>query len=167
MGRVAEVLAFERVTDESGAHVDEVKVDPGGGAITTAEHFGAAGDDAPPLPGDYAALEETSGAGREQCTGYLDPKNEGRAAPGEKRIYARDAQGVLVADIWLKGNGDVELKSIRAGSKIILNGVEIDQTGNITAPGEVTAMGAAVPVNLSTHLHPTAMGPTSPPTPGT
>lgn len=167
MGRVAEVLSFERVTDESGARVEEVKVDPGGDAITTAEHFAPSGDDSPPLPGDFAALEDTEGAGREQCIGYHDPKNEGKAATGECRRYARDANGVPVCEWWLRANGDVEITSIKAGGKVVINGVEIDQQGNVIAPGEVTAMGAAAPVKLSTHLHPTAMGPTSPPTPGT
>lgn len=40
-----------------------------------------------------------------------------------------------------------------------LNGVTIDAVGNLSAPLEVAAMASAVPVHLSLHLHPTAMGP--------
>lgn len=39
--------------------------------------------------------------------------------------------------------------------------------GNMTATGEITAKSETAPVNLSTHVHPTAVGPSSPPTPGT
>jgi phage baseplate assembly protein V len=39
--------------------------------------------------------------------------------------------------------------------------------GAISADGEVTAMAAGVGVKLSTHIHPTGVGPTGAPTPGT
>ena len=38
--------------------------------------------------------------------------------------------------------------------------------GKIEASGEVTAMKGTAPVNLSTHKHPTGVGPSGPPTPG-
>jgi hypothetical protein len=40
-------------------------------------------------------------------------------------------------------------------------------SGAVTAAGQVTAMAETTPVNLSTHLHNTAMGPSGPPNPGT
>lgn len=168
MGRTAVVVSTERVVDQ-GVHALEVKIDPGGGAIVTAEHFADVGSDSNPLPGDEVALESSSGAGSAQVSGYSDTRNAGTSQPGEKRIYARNAQGTVVAELWLKGNGDVDVRSIASGGKITLNGVEIDQQGNITAPGEVTAKSAspATAVKLSTHTHPTGVGPTSPPTAGT
>lgn len=50
---------------------------------------------------------------------------------------------------------------------ITANEVAIDEQGNLTTPtgAEVAAQGGLV--KLSTHLHPTAMGPSGPPTPGT
>lgn len=164
MSRTAEVLGFERT--EAGA---EVKVDPGGAANKSADHYADSGVDAPPLPGDFAALTQGSGQGREQVTGYLDPNNVGVAAEGERRTYARDATGAIVAEIWAKANGDISITSLKAGGKINLNGFEIDQDGNATTPGEVTAKETApgVGVKVSTHLHPTAMGPSGAPTPGT
>ncbi|HET9954091.1 MAG TPA: hypothetical protein VFQ61_06290 [Polyangiaceae bacterium] len=168
MGRLAEVIAFERAVDE-GAHVEQVKVDPGGDAITSADHVAAAGDDAPPLPGDYAQLVDSVGAGGEAAVGYNDPRNPGKAKPGEKRIYARSSDGAEVAEIWLKGSGSITVEN-GAGSwtladdgTVTINGVTIDPSGNITAPGEVTAKSS---VKLSTHMHPTAMGPSGAPTPG-
>lgn len=58
--------------------------------------------------------------------------------------------------------GKIEMK---VGGSLDLNGVIIDSSGNLTSPAEVRAMGPAG-VKLSTHPHPTAMGPSGPPTPG-
>lgn len=68
---------------------------------------------------------------------------------------APDAPGWLPTELALQG------------TTINANGVEIDASGNASAPGEVTARAASTPVNLSMHLHPTAMGPSGTPTPGT
>lgn len=172
MGRLAIVISSARGTEE-GSHVLEVKCDPNDGDIVTAAHFSASGDDAPPLPGDTAALEDSTGEGAEQVSGYLDTRNAGLAAPGEKRIFARDPDGNIVAEVHLFGSGTLRIENaegfieIADSGTVSINGVTIDPNGNISAPGEVTAKASAAPVNLSTHLHPTAMGPSSPPTPGT
>ncbi len=166
MGRVAVVLSFERGTDPDGKPKAEVKCDPGGEANLTADHFGAAGDDSPPLPGDFVALEDSTGSGGEQATGYQDPKNAGTAEPGEVRRYARDADGVPVCEFHLKANGDIDIRGIKTGGKVTINGVEF-LDGGIKAPGEITAKSDTTPVNVSTHLHPTGMGPSGAPTPGT
>jgi hypothetical protein len=108
VSRVAEVLDSTRVNDE-GAHGLDVKCDPGGGDNVTAFHFADAGDDGRPLPGDFVALEDSSGSGAEQATGYADTKNAGKALPGEKRIYSRDAEGAIVAEVWLQGDGKIEM----------------------------------------------------------
>jgi len=141
MGRIGEVQSFE-----DGA----VKVDPGGGDLLTADHFAPVGDDSPPLAGDFAALEESAGAGAEQATGYSDD-TEKKAAPGEKRVYARDAAGEVVAELWLKGDGSIEITSIKSGSEVTINGVTIDQDGNISTPGDVEIGPAGL--SLLTHVH--------------
>lgn len=172
MGLIAKLLSFTR-TKVDGAHVSDVKIDPGGGANITAQHFGCPGDDSAPLPNDFVATTGAPGSGTEQVTGYIDPKNEPKAAAGEKRIYSRDSDGAVVAVVWLKndgtvvienGNGSIEMAS---GGDVTINGVTIDTGGNVSAPGEVTAMDESAPVKLSTHKHPTAMGPSGSPTPGT
>lgn len=40
-----------------------------------------------------------------------------KAQPGEKRLYATDANGVTVGDIWLKSDGTVEFKG--AGDNLV------------------------------------------------
>ena len=69
MGRIAKLLSFVRVV-RNGANLSDVKVDPGGGANITAEHFATPGDDSHPMPNDYVALSADSGTGRESAIGY-------------------------------------------------------------------------------------------------
>ena len=66
-------------------------------------------------------------------------------------------------DGGLKIIGDVEIQGALSTSD------DVTVTGNVKASAEVSAMNAspATAVHLSTHIHPTAVGPTSPPTPGT
>lgn len=178
MSRIAEVLSVERVHDDTGHGVD-VKLDAGDDDATTAPHFSTPGDDSLPLPGDFAALEESGGYGAEQAVGYADVKNAGVAAPGEVRRYARSSSGAIVAQVFLRGDGTITVSNasgsveIAPGGAVTINGVVIGTDGSITAPGSVTASGDVIAksgpsqVGLSTHLHPTGIGPTSAPTPGT
>lgn len=177
---IGEVLRVERDTEE-GAHVTNVVVDTGGGSNVTAEYFPAPGDDSPPCVGDMVTLGESEGAGSMAVTGANDARNAGKAEGGERRFYARDPDGVPVSEVWLKGDGTLEMTGIKCGWKIIgksdgtveINGATIDTSGNLKTPGEVsasgevTAMAAGPGVKLSTHQHPTGVGPSGPPTPGT
>jgi hypothetical protein len=161
VGRIAKLLSFVREV-RNGAKVSDSKVDPGGGADITAQHFAAAGDDSHPLPGDYVALNTDSGSGRESAVGYLDPLNAPKALAGDRRIYARDASGALIVEVWLKNtgeatilnaNGSVTLRpdgsikgdngsgsfELEAGGDFLVNGVIIDTSGNITSPATITA----------------------------
>src|SRR5688500_13212181 len=102
----------------------------GGGDALTAPHFANAGDDSPPLPGDYAVLVDASGAGAMNAVGYADVRNVGEAEPGEKRIYARDADGAPAVSLWLKGDGTL----------VITNGsgtFEMAEDGVVTINGLV------------------------------
>lgn len=164
MSRQALVVRSERVSDpEAGVGLDVV-VDPGGVNTTTAPHYANVGDDAPPLPGDYAALGESSGTGAEHITGYADTKNAGKALPGEKRIYARSATGDVKVELWLKGDGSIVISNgegsfaMAPSGDVTINGVVISKAGAISAPGEVTAMAAtpATAISLTKHAHLTA-----------
>lgn len=180
MTDVAQVQSFERVTDDDGETVI-VKVDEVDGPLLEPENFVPCGDDAPPLSTDFAAIKEATARGTTQVVGYVDPKNKGKALGGEKRIYARDPDdGSVVAELWIHGDGsfdltaiksgaDVRISTLQSGGVIDLNGVKIDAQGNITAPGDVTAMSASpgTSVKLSTHLHPTGTGPSGPAQAGT
>lgn len=166
MSRIARVLASRRVHDEDGYGLD-VQCDPTGGANVTVPVFSPPGVDAVPLPGDYAALTDAPGAGAEKTSGFADVKNEGKAQPGDFRMYARKSDGSVSIELWLRSDGTLE---ISGGGDVTINGVVITASGEIRAPGEVTAM-AITPltaVSLSTHMHPTAAtGAPSSPTPGT
>lgn len=106
MGGVAEVLGVESDGD--------VKVDHGGDDSLIADDFHGSGVDAPPLPGDFASLVPGPEAGTQQINGYSDDR-DGVAVPGERRTYARDSTGTIVAVIWLKANGDLELTTPGGG----------------------------------------------------
>ena len=128
MGSVARLLSFERVT-RNGAEISIVKLNPDGGANITADHFDSAGDDAHPLPTDYLVTTTVRGSGREGVVGYVDPLNVGKTAPGEKRIYGRDSNGVAVNEVWLKADGSILIEN--AGASIsVLPGGEV----NIISP---------------------------------
>lgn len=195
MGRIARLLSFVRVT-RRGAKVSDVKVNPGGTPNVTAEHFSAPGDDSHPLPGDYVALNDGSGTGREDALGYLDTLNDPKALAGDKRIYARDSAGVAVVDVWLKNtgeaitaneNGSVTLRpdggsivatpnstfdaksdgsikganamgsfELKSDGNFLVNGVNIDPSGNITTPGSLNAdtiTSDDQDVTVSSHTH--------------
>jgi hypothetical protein len=149
VGRIAEVLSTERTTG-AGVHALDVKCDPGGGANVTAQLFAASGDDAPPLPGDYVALEDSAGAGRQQVSGCSDVRNAGTAAPGEKRIFARDADGNIVCEIHLKNGGSISIENAEGslvlqddGTVIVGDGAEFVALATKVLT-ELTALKAAI-----------------------
>lgn len=108
MGGIGKLLSFVRQT-RNGASVSDAATDPGGGPNVTAEHFAAPGDDSHPLPDDFVLLVPLRQSGRTAAAGYLDPKNSQAAAPGERRLYARDSDGNVVATVWVKNTGEATL----------------------------------------------------------
>lgn len=108
MGLIGRVLSFVRA-QRNGARVSDLKLDPGGGDIRTAEHFAPPGDDSYPLDTDYVYVGRTPQNGRVSAIGYVDPQNTPKAAKGEKRIYSRDGSGAVAAEVWLKSDGTVVL----------------------------------------------------------
>jgi hypothetical protein len=111
--RYADILAVERKVKD-GVHSTEVRVDMGGGDTGTAVHVADVGDDSCPIPGiDEATVTESSGAGNLQAVGYSSPASEPKTAPGEKRLFVRDEDGELVAEIWLK-HSECVIEAFRA-----------------------------------------------------
>jgi hypothetical protein len=168
------VVKVERVA--SGV---DVTVDLGEDTVT-AEHYTPPGVDALPQVGDEVVVEEAEGQGDRTVSKYQPPAAvEGVAAEGEHRVYARDASGAVVCEIHLKGSMEISLGNaaggiqIRPDGTVVINGVEISPLGAIVAPDEITAMAvtpaAPLPsaVTLSQHIHPTGVGPSGPPQPGT
>ena len=162
MGRIGKLLSFVR-TLRNGSKVSDAKVDLGGGENILGEHFSDAGDDSFPLDTDYVLTNQIPRAGGHVVAGYLDPINEAKSLPGDKRIFARDpATGLAIVDVWLKGDGtalvsnatgsftlnpDGSIKGINgngvfeleSAGNFVVNGVVIDTNGNITSPAKIDA----------------------------
>lgn len=118
MSQITKILSVARVT-RNDSKITDVTIDPGGGANKTAEDFRPAGDDAHPLTTDFALASATQRSGGEAVIGYLDPVNEPKAQPGDKRIYGRDVEsGAQVCEVWLKNDGSV-LVSNENGSVLL------------------------------------------------
>lgn len=166
MARIGRVLSLTRVTRE-GAKLSDVKVRTDGGAALTLDHTGAPGDDCPPLPGDYVAIVPGEGTGRGTAVGYVDPKNQGTAAPGEKRYIGRNAEAVEVCELYLQSDGAASLSNangsvvLGADGSITLSSPE--GSIGLTAAGSVSINGAvvssvgeisnAIGIILGTHTH--------------
>ena len=164
MGLIAKLLSFTRI-ERNGAKMSDVKVDPGGGANITGEHFSSPGDDSHPLDSDYAAVIPVRRSGGAIVVAYADPLNTPKATAGEKRIYGRNAAGAVVNEVWLKADGSVMISNalgaieLKADGSVNINGAVISPLGTIQ-----TALGR----DLDTHVHPitsgsSAPGPTGPP----
>lgn len=142
MGIVSKVLSYLG---------KDVKVDRGSGDNVTAQHFGPSGDDSPPLAEDYAVLSNAAGTGRQSAVGYRDAKNAGQAAPGEKRTYARNVSGQIVAQIWATNTGEVSIFNdagaftLQPNGDVVINGIRFTPAGLIILPNGVS---------LNTHYHP-------------
>jgi hypothetical protein len=95
--------------------------------------------------------------------GYLDPKNEQKAAAGEKRIYSRDGGGNTVVELWLKADGSALLSNGTGAIELKPDG-EIDLNGaTITPEGDIISKSG---ISLDNHTHTGNLGsPTSAPIP--
>jgi hypothetical protein len=120
---------------------------------------GDVGDDSHPIPGiDEATVVESAGAGNVQAIGYSDPRNAGKTAPGEKRLYVRDEDGELVAEFWLKHDeavieafkADYPIRIVTTGPVILDSpdvrlsdaaGAQVARVGDLIA-GSVSALSA-------------------------
>lgn len=170
MGRIALIVAFDRSV-VAGAQTPECRVDLDGGDGSTALHFAGAGDDAPPLPGDVGYLVEGAGAGAAELVGYQDPATAGKAAPGERRLYSRAGPGVVMAEVWLKGDGSIAL--VTPAGELALGPDGSARVGNASGELAVDAAGVVTwktPLGqngAASHVHPTPFGPSGAPIPGT
>jgi hypothetical protein len=109
-------------------HAVEAIVDPGGGPNLTADHFHTPGDDSPPYKGDAALMVQVPGSQNYVVIGYIDPKNPSEAGSGEKHLYARDADGAIICEIWLESDGTIRVKNgsgnitLAASGTVTING---------------------------------------------
>lgn len=148
----------------------QYRVDPGGGAAVTASQFAPAGDDSAPLKSDKLLLVEVPKSGVFCIVGYADTINTPEALAGERKLYARNAGGTIMCSLWLKADGSVHIEGagsivMEAGGNVVINGVTISPSGDISAPGSIEGLGITDTTNnvtLGTHNHGG-----DPPVPGT
>ncbi len=141
---------------DDGAEID---LDLGGDDPSTADHAGPAGDDSPPLPGDFVAALELDGVTQTMVVaGYAD-STERVAEPGEKRIYARDSAGAVVSEVHLKGAGEIVIRRTSAtGSSITISpdgSITLKQTAgtvSIDASGAIKLSGVSVAMQAGAAL---------------
>jgi hypothetical protein len=164
------VLGMER-KERRGAQVAEVEGDHGGGYLRTGDQALAPGDDANPLPGDYAVTIPGVGSGSEHVVGCIDPVNGGETEPGGRRIYARDDGGAVVASVHLEPDGTATIEN-DGGTLTLTPDGDVEASGDLTVEGDIKAGGDIVAdkdgtaISLLNHTHIGNLGSsTSPPEP--
>lgn len=95
-----------RITRALSALANRIKADRGASDINEMEHLQPLGDDSKPLPQDDGWSDRTNENGGDVYFGAFDYDNK-VTAPGEKRIYGRNADGEVVNQVWLKGDGEI------------------------------------------------------------
>lgn len=151
MGLIALVKSFTRVV-RNGAKISDVKVDPGGGANITGEHFASPGDDSYPLDSDYVILVKNRRSGGYSIVGYADPINDRKSNPGEKRTYGRDpSTGFAVNEVWQKSDGSVMISNALGSAELKADGELLHGSGaKITTDGDVVTSDG---ISLRNHVH--------------
>ncbi len=150
----------------------ETEVDLGGGDVATADHYGAAGEDSPPLPEDTALLVPLEGDAESMGAAAYTDDTERKALKGEKRIYARDSDGTVVSEVHLKGDTSIEITQVGGSTVVIAADGSVTVTAgtiNLKATDFVLLMDGAddfavrgndLITKINSLTFPTAMGPT-------
>ena len=157
------VASAARIIESLGSSI--FNVDLGAGNTRKAQEFKTPGDDSAPLPEhDWPLAVPSTRSGSQVIAGYATAEEERLAQPGERRLYARDAEGVEVSSIWLKNDGSVTVENentqvtvgpdgdvamsndnggieLGANGDVTINGVTIKADGTIDAPGDIEAGG--------------------------
>ncbi len=136
MGRFAALSQFIRKSGRT-----DVRCNPGGGATVDAYHMQGAGDDSHPLPTDTAILVEVPRSRNFAAVGYNDPSNAQTAQAGERRLYARNADGEQVAEVFLRNTGQVRVSNDNGFVDLAADGTIQADSGGATA--ELTPGGQA------------------------
>lgn len=150
----------------------KLKIDIGGGDISTVDRYSAAGDDSKPLGTDFVAGTEINRTGGRVVVAFYDPKNPSKSSKGDKRIYSRDpVSGAEKAEIWLKNTGEIVIKNAVSEFKINTAGsikgsnaagaFELLPNGNFVANGVTMTPGGSIDatsitingIPFGTHVH--------------
>lgn len=148
MGMIGKVLSYVYAKlGESEDAVADIKFNPGGGANQTTWHAEPANQTSQPLAGDFVVVMPIPGEGKTVAVAFIDPKNPQDIAAGEHKTYSRDETGAIKCSVHLKADGTITINNdagsfeMQAGGNVIINGVTIDTSGNITGAADVTASG--------------------------
>jgi hypothetical protein len=106
MGRVGALVKCETDNDSK---TNELTVETRSEYNQLADLFSSSGDDSPPLEDDRIILVKVDGTGKFAAVGVLSISQG--AKPGERIIYARDADANLVSKISMLDDGSVALEA--------------------------------------------------------
>lgn len=132
----------------------KLKIDPGGGDISTADRYSSAGDDSKPLDTDFVAAIGINRTGGHVVIGFYDPKNASKSSKGDKRIYSRDPLfGTEKAELWIKNTGEIILKNDI--SKFEMDTLGSIKGSNASGAFELLSNGSFVinGIPFDTHVH--------------
>lgn len=122
MGFVADIIAVKRRLRQGVSHLDVKILRDVRSAPITATHVGPPGDDSFPLITDRSVNVPLQQTGRVAAVAYFDTLNPGKALLGEKRFYARTAAGAIIAEVWMKNTGAVEVTNAAGSIKLGADG---------------------------------------------
>lgn len=132
MGRIARLLEFTRTVISGGSatvNVSVAKVDLSINEVVSPDHYASPGDDSFPIQGDTVYTDDVDGTGKIAAVGYMDTKNTSKALIGEKRIYARDANGDAIGEVYLKNTGEIVTENANGSLTLQADGTIKGVTG--------------------------------------
>ena len=137
MGRITRVLS------NIGSRI---KALADAGDINEMEHLQPLGDDSRPLPQDDGWSDRTNKSGGDVYLGAFDYENK-IAKPGEKRTYARDADGNPVSHVYQKDDGTIIIANDSYSKTINPDGSFVETNGtyskSVSADGSFTETNGA------------------------
>lgn len=185
MGRIGIINSFRR-TEKLGMSIGEATVEIGGDERITAQLFESPGGNSVPKIGDWVHVASQPGTGRWSIVGWIDPKNKQKAQDGDQRSYARDSNGNVVVESWLKNDGsgvmannfgtieltphgagiisnDFGIIELKENGEINLNGIIIKANGEMIVPTKITAPSVSVSGReINNHTHNILSGSSAP-----
>ena len=135
-----------RITRALSAIGDRIKAVADAGDINEMEHLQPLGDDSKPLPQDDGWSDRTNKSGGDVYFGAFDYENK-ITQPGEKRTYARDADGNPVSHVYQKDDGTIIIANDSYSKTINPDGSFVETNGtyskNVSADGSFTETNGA------------------------
>jgi len=142
-----------RITRALSVIGERIKALADAGDINEMEHLQPLGDDSKPLPQDDGWSDRTNQSGGDVYFGAFDYENK-IAEPGEKRTYARDADGNPVSHVYQKKDGTIIIANDSYSKTINPDGSFVETNGtyskNVSADGSFTETNGAYTKTVAT-----------------